>query len=394
MTADPDADTAAPDVIAAARRLSSQIVAARDEAERLRYVPPALADALASAGLYQMYLPRSLGGFELPPLTVFHTIEEIAKADGSVGWCVLNANFPALFTAWLDPEAAKRIVGEPANLRGAGSIRPQGRAWPVNGGYRVKGQWNFISGLRNANWLSCTSLVMDGDKPRLTPAGTPATRAMWVPADAATFLDTWSVMGMCGTGSHDCLIDDLFVPAANSNSLGDPPFEAGPLYRPRGLFTLVFAMFAANALGVARGAINALTDMASREATTLSTVLLRDRPFVQARLAQAEAIVNGARCYVIDSLTRVWAALRANEADPAIEIAHARLAIPHAIHKSVRAVDLVFHTAGTNAIYTANPLERYFRDIHVAVQHNTAFPVHFKSAGKVLLGLRPSEPGW
>jgi indole-3-acetate monooxygenase len=202
---------------------------------------------------------------------------------------------------------------------------------------------------------------MDGDKPRLTPAGAPATRGMWVPADSAKFLDTWSVMGMCGTGSHDCLIDDLFVPAGNSNSLADPPFQDGPLYRPRGLLTMVFAMFAANALGIARGAINALTDMASREATTLSTVLLRDRPFVQGRVAQAEAIVNAARCYVIDSLTHLWAALLENKSDPAIEVAHARLAIPHAIHESVRAVDLVFHTAGTNAIFKATPLERHFR---------------------------------
>jgi len=234
---------------------------------------------------------------------------------------------------------------------------------------------------------------MDGDKPRLRPAGTPATRAMWGPATAATFLNTWSVMGMRGSGSHDFVIDDFLVPASDSCSLGDPPFEPGPLYRPRGLFTMLFAMFAANALGIARGAIDGLTDLASREASTQSTVLLRDRPFVQARVAQAEAIVNAARCYVLDSLTHVWIALRANEADPAREIADARLAIPHAAHESVRAVDLVFHTAGTNAIYTLNPLERHSRDIHVAVQHNVAFPIHYESAGKVLMGLRPSEPG-
>jgi hypothetical protein len=55
---------------------------------------------------------------------------------------------------------------------------------------------------------------------------------------------------------------------------------------------------------------------------------------------------------------------------------------------------LVFRSAGTNAIYTHNPLERHFRDIHVAIQHNAGFPVHWESAGKVLMGLRPSEPGW
>jgi alkylation response protein AidB-like acyl-CoA dehydrogenase len=72
----------------------------------------------------------------------------------------------------------------------------------------------------------------------------------------------------------------------------------------------------------------------------------------------------------------------------------ARLAITHSMHEAMRVVDLVFHTAGTNAIHTRNPLERHFRDIHVAVQHNSAFPTHLESAGKVLLGLRPSDPGW
>ena len=70
------------------------------------------------------------------------------------------------------------------------------------------------------------------------------------------------------------------------------------------------------------------------------------------------------------------------------------LAIVHAMHEAVRSVDLVFHAAGTNAIYTRNPLERYFRDIHVAVQHNGAFPAQYESAGKVLMGLRPTDMGW
>lgn len=394
MTANPVSDPVTPDVVLAARQLAPQIIAMRSEAELERHLPQVLADALANAGLYQMYLPRSLGGPELPPMTVFEAIEELSKADGSVGWCVMNSNVPAHIAAWLTPEAAQSIVGNPPNLRAAGSLRPQGRAWRVDGGYRVKGQWNFASGLHNANWLYCTSLVMEDDKPRMSPTGIAATRAMWIPATAANFLDTWSVMGMRASGSHDFVIEDVFVPAANSCSLADPPFEQSPLYRPRGLFTMFFSMFAANALGIARGAINALTEMASREATTYSTALLRDRPLVQARVAQAEAIVNSARCYVTDTLTGVWRALSANDADPTTEIAQARLAIVHAIHESVRAIDLVFHTAGTNAIHTANPLERHFRDIHVAVQHNAAFPVHYESAGKVLMGLKPSEPGW
>jgi alkylation response protein AidB-like acyl-CoA dehydrogenase len=383
-----------PDAVAAAQRLAPQIIAAREETERLRHVPASLADALADLGLYQLFLPRSVGGAETPPLIVFAAIEEISRADGSIGWCALNANIVALAAGWLAPEVGRQLFGVPPDLRGAGSFRPLGRARPTDGGYIVNGRWNFASGVHNANMLYCTCIVMDGEKPKLTPAGTSVTRTMWIPSGPATIVDTWSVIGMRGSGSDDFVIADHFVPDAHTHSLAEPARDAGPLYRQRPFFTLVFSLFAANALGIARGAIDAFADMATREATTSSTTLLRDRPLVQGRLAQAEAIVSGARCFLMNSLAQLWSETVENKSDLSMEIARARLAIPHAILESVRAVDLVFHTAGTNAIYTADPLERHFRDIHVCAQHNAAFPIHFESAGKVLLGLRPTEPGW
>jgi indole-3-acetate monooxygenase len=87
----------ADDVVAAAINLGSSIQAAREEGEKIRRVPPALAEALAAAGLLQMYLPRSMGGPELPPLTVFRAIEEVSKVDGSVGWCTMIATAVSLF---------------------------------------------------------------------------------------------------------------------------------------------------------------------------------------------------------------------------------------------------------------------------------------------------------
>ena len=156
----------------------------------------------------------------------------------------------------------------------------------------------------------------------------------------------------------------------------------------------LFVGVAANSLGIARGAIEAFIELASRETSTRSTDVLRDRPFVQSRLAEAEAILNAARAYVVDSLGTYWETVCRNASDPSLAIAQARLAIVHAMHEAVRSVDLVFHAAGTNAIYTRNPLERYFRDIHVAVQHNAAFPAQYESAGKVLVGLRPTDMGW
>jgi alkylation response protein AidB-like acyl-CoA dehydrogenase len=383
------------DVVMAAKGLVPLILTAREEGERLRRVPPHVAKTLAAAGLLQLFLPRSMGGPELDPLTVFRAIEEISKADGSIGWCAMIANTVSYTLGWLPRDVGRQFSGQPADFRGAGSLRPLGRAYPVDGGYRVRGHWNFASGIDHANWLFCTCFVMDGEKPYLTEAGTPRIRAMFLPSDQATIKDTWSVVGMRGTGSQDFIVDDVFVPEAHSCFIGEPAVEAGPLYNHRLVFATLFSAVAANSLGIARGAIDAFIELAARESSSAFTaVILRDRPFVQARLAEAEAILNAARAFVVDSVGTLWESACAGASDPTLVIAQARLAIVHAMHESVRSVDLVFHAAGTNAIYCRNPLERYFRDIHVAVQHNSAFPAQYESAGKVLMGLRPTDVGW
>jgi indole-3-acetate monooxygenase len=202
------------------------------------------------------------------------------------------------------------------------------------------------------------------------------------------------VMGMRGTGSQDFTVDDVFVPARRSCLSDAAPVETGPLYNRRAWYVHLWTPSAGNALGIARGAIDNLAEIAASEASTMSANLLRDRPMVQARIGEAEAIVNAARAYVFDAVGRLWGALCAGQTPSDQMIAQGRLALVHAMHEAVRAVDKVFHAAGTNAIYTRLPLERAFRDVHVAVQHAAALPSYFESAGKVLLGLRPGDPGW
>jgi alkylation response protein AidB-like acyl-CoA dehydrogenase len=300
----------------------------------------------------------------------------------------------SIFCGWLPAELGRKLFGQPPDVRIAGSIRPEGKAYVVDGGYRVRGRWDFASGVNHANWLFCTCIVMQGDNPRLTPAGKPELRHLLVPAEAATVEDTWSVLGMCGTGSHDFIVDDVFVPAPHTFSLTDPPQERGPLYHPRLTLTAVWTATAGNALGIARGAMEAFVELATHRSSTTSPTLLRDRPFVQTRVAEAEAILSAARAYLIDAVGSVWEAVCAGVPDPGREILQARLAITHGMHEAVRAVDLLFHAAGTNAVYRKYPLERYFRDVHTAVQHVAGLPMHYEFAGKGLLGLRPSDVGW
>ncbi len=373
-------------LIQAAIALAPAIRAARDDAERMRQTPPELAAEITKTGIYQMYFPASMGGPETPPLTAFRVVEEISRIDGSIGWCAMIATALSMNVSLLPVEVGRELAGTPADYRGAGSARPGGKAWKVPGGYRVKGRWNFASGIMNARWLYATCVMADTEKPTL--------RAVWVPREQVAIVDTWQTMGMRGTGSQDFTVDDIFVPEHRSVASDAPPTQKTPLYHPRTRFVFLWTPSAANALGVARGAIDALTEIATTEASTLNPNLLRDRSAVQTKLGEAEAIVNAARAYVFDAVGSLWATLTAGEEPTDRQVAQGRLALVHAMHESARAVDKVFHAAGTNAIYTRLPLERAFRDVHVAIQHGAALPLYFESAGKVLLGLKPGDPGW
>jgi alkylation response protein AidB-like acyl-CoA dehydrogenase len=387
-------DTTLHDAVAAAISLAPHIRAVREELETTRRVPLSLVQAINDAGLFRPYLPHALGGLELPPLTVFRMIEEISKVDGSVGWCTMIASSVSLLSGWLRTDIARALFGQPPDVRLAGSLRPEGQASLVDGGYRIRGRWDFASGIHHANWLLCTCTVMDGDAPRQTPTGVPETRSMLVPVDKATLVDTWSVVGMCGTGSHDFIVDDVFVPALHSLSLLEPPQAPGPLYHPRLPFVVLWTGTVANALGMARGAMGTFIELATQAGSTSSPTLLRDRALVQTQVAEAEAILSAARAYVLASVGAAWEAVCAGVPDPSHEIAQARLAITHGMHEAVRVVDRLFHAAGTNGIYRKYGLERYFRDVHTAVQHAAGLPVHIESAGKVFLGLRPQDLGW
>ena len=387
-------ETVPGDVVAAAAALAPLIQEAREELDESRQLPSHLAQALTQAGLFQLYLPKALDGRETDPLTSYLAVEELSKIDGSVGWCAYILSSSSHFMGWLHPKAALDIVGQPPDIRASGSLRPAGEAVVVDGGYRVTGRWDFASGIDRANWLLCTCRIKDEHGPLLRPDGTPDARTLMLPADMGTVIDTWSVVGMCGTGSKDFVVDDVLVPVERAFSLADEPYDPAPLYNRRFVMVAIWALNVATSLGMARGAINAFLELASSLGSTSSTTLLRDRPSVQATIGQAEAIVSGARAYVLDAIGAAWDAVCEGVPDPGLQIVQARLAIYHAVHEAVRAVDLLFHAAGTNAIRRKHPLERFFRDTHVAAQNAAGLSSNVESAGRVLSGLHPTGIGW
>jgi alkylation response protein AidB-like acyl-CoA dehydrogenase len=376
-------------VLDAARDIAHEISGYRDEIEHARRLPPALVDTIAAADLFRLLAPRALGGLEVDAMAAMRVFEELAKADGSAAWAVMIGN-TGLFTAWLGVEAGKEILADPCVPTG-GALAPTGRAIEVQGGYRVTGRWAFASGCEYSTWLLGGCFVFEGNQPRVRPGGEPELRTLFFPRADCEILDTWSAGGLLGSGSHDFQVRDVFVPRRRSFSTADTPVQTGPLYRLP-LMALLSSMLPAVALGIGRGAIEALEELARTKTPAASGKLLRERATVQVQLARAEAILRSGRAFLFETVSDAWAEVVAGRTISHHQHALVRLAGTHAATCAAQSVDLMYEAGGGSSVYTSSRLDRAFRDVHVATQHMAIATTVYEPVGRVLLGLDPGTP--
>ena len=225
-------------------------------------------------------------------MTLLGAVEEVARVDGAAGWCLSIGAVHGALGAYLREDVARAIYCDDPRTVVAGSVNASGVARAVDGGYRISGRWTFASGIHHSAWVYGNCVVHDGDTPRRGQGDAPEMRFAFFPVDQCEIHDTWHVSGLRGTGSHDFSVADLFVPEERSLvAFTAKPYQPGPLYTCP-FVTYFAASIAGPPLGIARGAIDALVELASTKTPTGSQSLLRDRPSVQSDIARAEALVR------------------------------------------------------------------------------------------------------
>lgn len=358
-------------------RRAGQVIAplsARIEAERR--LPPEAVGALVEAGVFKLLVPASLGGAEASLGTFLAVLEAIGHADGSAGWCAMIGASSGLMSGFLDPDVARRVYGPPDAVT-CGVFAPFGRAVPVDGGYRVSGRWPFASGCQHSQWRMGGAKVEGQDE----------VRHMLFSADEARVVDTWDASGLRGTGSHDLEVSEVFVPASRSFSLlADRPRESSAIFALP-FYGVLASGIAAVALGIARASVDALVALAGAKQPQGSRRSLAHREGIQLAVARAEAKLAAGRAFLDDAAARAVAETEQDGAASVQARARLRLAASHAVTESAAAVDLMYEAGGGTSVYARHPLQRHFRDIHVATQHIMVGPASTSLAGRVLLGL-------
>ena len=331
-------------------------------------------------------MPQSLGGAEVDVATLFTSLEQLGRADAATGWCVMIGGTTALISAWLPMEHAREIWFDPNVITG-GVFAPMGRAAVEGGDYLVSGRWAWGSGSANCSWLLGGAVIMDGGEMRRLPSGAPDHRMMVMRRAEVELIDTWDALGMRGTGSGDLAAKDVRVPQSRSVSfITDTPREAGPLYRfaPFGLLALGIAAVAS---GNALGALDDLKALAVAKKGQGSSRSLVERGVVQADFAVAQADLDAARALVHAEIATAWDRVVAGDALELSARARLRLAATRLTQVSARVAAKMHELAGGTSVYASHPLNRRFRDAHVATQHVMVAPPTLELAGRVLLGL-------
>ncbi|HXM59063.1 MAG TPA: oxidoreductase [Candidatus Dormibacteraeota bacterium] len=394
----PDPGLTPTQMIERATRLRPHLLACQEECERLRTLPDTTREAFLDAGFYRILQPRRFGGYELGLDTFTRVMVEIARGCPSSGWTLaLTAGHAHTVSRWpLDAQA--ELFGDAGDFRCTFVLAPGATAERVDGGYVVRGAWDYGTGCDVAtHFMGNVALVADGDDAEPEPLVCVLPRADF------TIVDNWDALGLRGTGSKRVVVSDRFVPAARAvpqtllQQRVRPLLHENPLYAgPVG--ALLFLELAAVAVGVARGTLDEYEALLRRRTTFSPPPVPRFEHHEHQRyFGEAAGLIDLAEAGV-QRAARDYTELCRRDVEedvPFDELADRRLLLyqQRAVRSAVEAVDLLFRTAGTSATRPGERLQRYFRDMstirtHITMQYDRTA----ENYARLYFGLPPASP--
>ena len=368
----------------AVESVRATLEAGAEESERIGTLAPSSVDALYESGLLRLKTPHALGGAEADVVTQLDVLEAVSRIDPASGWCLMiGAASLGSLGAFLSDDAIEEIFvgGKPPKV--AGAAAPSATATRVDGGYRVTGHWRFGSGIMHAEWVSAGARVVADE-----PAGHPRQVRMAMPRHKVKVHDNWQVMGLKGTGSCDFSVEDLFVPDGFAwDSTLTEPKRGGALYR-LGRPGFVTNEHSAFALGVARRALDAVTDAAASKTRGYNSAnLLANRATFQRAIGECDLRLRAARSLNVEILEEAWRSVCAGHTPPPPLQAQMRSCATYTTDVSADVTAQAFRYGGGEALFTPNILQQCLRDINAAAQHQMVSDTAYENHGQFLLGL-------
>ncbi|MFC4931475.1 acyl-CoA dehydrogenase family protein [Massilia sp. GCM10023247] len=381
-------------LIEAARALVPKLAARASDAERAGMVPHETIREMQEAGLFRVLQPRRWGGYELDPRVFYQVQMTLAEGCMSTAWIygvigVHNWQLP------LFPEQAQQDVwGKDSATLIASTYMPVGKAEPVEGGYRFSGRWQFSSGVEHCQWIFLGGLLPKRD-------GTPGFEhtTFLLPASDFKVEHNWDVLGLRATGSHDIVVDNVFVPEHHTQRTNDHSdagcpgraLNTAPLYRIP--FTQVFQRAVSSAcIGALQGAIDDFRRRAAAHVGKHGGKTAED-PNAQIAVSEAMMTVDALKLVLMRNFGRIVDCAISGERMPVEERLMQRAQAAQVPKQCAQRVDELLRASAASGTYKTNPVERILRDIYQSRGHianNT--DAYARSHGAVMLGMPNADP--
>ena len=276
-------------------RARAMIPTLKERAKRCiaeRDIPEETIAEMQEAGFFRILQPRRFGGYEMHPNVFFDVQKQLAQGCMSTGWMYGVLGCHPYELALFDEKAQQEVWGEDNSTLVSSTYQPVGKVTPVEGGFRLSGHWGFSTGSVHSDWVLLGAMI-----PPQEEGGPPDMRTFLLPrSDYTIDRDNWHVFGLQGTGSHDIIVDDVFVPEYRTHKASDgfACTNPGQEVNTAPLYSLPWAQLFTRSvstacLGGLRAAVNAaMTIMESRISTNTGKASKAD-PILHAAIAKAHA---------------------------------------------------------------------------------------------------------
>jgi len=362
------------------------------ETDSRRRLPDAVVAALKDAGLCRLMVPKRFGGYQTSVHTYIEVMEELGRGCGSTSWVASLVNVCAWLAALFPERAQQDVWGGNPDAWVAGSLAPHGDAKAVDGGWRVTGKWMWASGSLHAQWAAC-GIHMNNDKGETVNFG-----LSLMPMAELTIEDTWFVAGMKGTGSNTIVAKDVFVP---EHRFLPYPAAFGGSYRTEhpdeivyrvALVPVTILILVGSQLGMAQAALDYVIEKSSaRGITHTNYTRQRESTGFQILVAEAAMKIETARLHAYRAADDLDACAATGRHPDLRERARVRADAALVAKYCREAVEILVSAHGTSSMADASPLQRLWRDVHVASRHAiTEWQVNLEIYGKALLGVEPN----
>ena len=334
-----------------------------DATEQARTLLPETLQDFHRAGFYKIAKPKAYGGYELSPEVLFEVAMQLAHGCPSSAWCLCLIGVHNWEPGLMDPRAAEDLWGEDTDVLYSSSYAPFGKVEAVEGGYRLSGHWEWSSGSDHCKWVILGGMLSNDD-------GSSQQIGMLVPRPDYQVVDNWHVAGLKGTGSHDIVVDNAFVPWHRTHILVAPSQKAfaSPIYDLP--FGNVFALcLCAVTQGIAEAALENYTDYLRRRLHKYDGQAMVNDPFQQRRLSEVTAEVHANRQRFHHVFRCLEVALESAVTVPVGVQVQQTWETQVIAHHNADLVTTLMRASGGGAQRSSHPMQRYFRDINAAVAH-------------------------